>query len=373
MWIRSGRLIYAGAAAVTVLTAALARARAATDAAVPLDDPSRPAANETRPAARKEAVQPVDGRGVKRQGGASPGSAAASPSFPSLPSVTVPPGCPASDTSSESSVGVATMSSARGDHEAGMVLFRQDRFIEAIDLWKSSYFKQCSAHKLLYNISVAYERLGHFRGALQYFEAYIQRAGSTLEPDESQAAKRRLRDLQLKTRIADLSFEAAHRFASLGAGPSNDTPERSRTNAINVSSRASRRSVPEGAARSWSNGSHAGPWPWVVVISGAAASVGGGVSWIVGAKIVADAETKCGSDRLCEHEEDVEQGNRGRRVRDAGVFSVAAGAGLLIGGFTWYLIDGRASPSSTSSPKRSVTLVPEANAHGGALRIEAGF
>ncbi len=77
----------------------------------------------------------------------------------------------------------ADVTAAKGAHEAATRLFERGEHAHAIRIWIAAYRLDCSAHGLLVNIGLAYEKLAQPSNALDAYTTYVERTGSDADPE----------------------------------------------------------------------------------------------------------------------------------------------------------------------------------------------
>jgi tetratricopeptide (TPR) repeat protein len=183
---------------------------------------------------------------------------------------------------------------AKSHHKLAVQALEAKRFQDAADLWTKAYALDCSRPRLFGLLGEAFEGAGDVRSAVAMYELFAERAPTEV-PDDLPPKIHALRVEAEK--LADQEAKAATAAAPAQA------------------SRATVLERPLGIA------------PWVVLASGAAIAVGGGVLVGVGQATVGSAKDGCADPeaRTGCTQEAVDDGERGELLSQIG-------QGLLYGG-----------------------------------------
>ena len=216
---------------------------------------------------------------------------------------------------------------AKGMHKAAEQYYARARYDKAIDSWQEAYGFDCTAHRLLINIGNAHEKLGNTAEAIDAFETYIDRMGSSADPTIVEKVKN-LRDL-----------------ASTQPDP-NPQPDP-------VPQPPPPTPVPQ------PNGGDTGPGaaPWVVVGAGGAVAIVGGIVMGIGIQKEAAAADECperGDGGGCPQEV-ADDGNLGIRMQIGGGVTLGIGLAAAAGGLLWWALT---MPSDGDTATTSLDLGP---------------
>ncbi|HHH31527.1 MAG TPA: tetratricopeptide repeat protein [Polyangiaceae bacterium] len=225
---------------------------------------------------------------------------------------------------------------AKGMHKAAEQYYARARYDKAIDSWQEAYGFDCTAHRLLINIGNAHEKLGNTAEAIEAFETYIERMGSSADPTIIEKVKN-LRDLM-----------------STQPDP-NPNPDP-------VPPPPPPRPVP-------TNGD-GGPGiaPWVVVGAGGAVAVVGAIVMGIGIQKESAAAEECperGDGAVCPQEV-ADDGNLGIRMQIGGGVTLGIGLAAAAGGLLWWALtmpssDGASEGDAVAASLElgPVTVTPE--------------
>ena len=221
---------------------------------------------------------------------------------------------------------------AKGMHAAGKRYYAKGQFEQAIQSWRSAYDFDCTAHPLLINIGNAYEKLGNTAAAIEAFDSYITRSGSSADP--AVVAKRDA----LKQRAAAQPRPKA--TASTRPPPPTTAPA-----APAPPPAAPPPAPPPAAASSVPVG------PLALWIGGGASTVLGAVLLGVGVSDYQSAVAGCDAQRRCPPALEA-RGNRGRIMAPVGGVVMGLGLAAAGAGVVWLLLD-------TDTPQREGTTAPQ--------------
>jgi tetratricopeptide (TPR) repeat protein len=244
----------------------------------------------------------------------------------------------------------AEVAAAKGAFQAGNASFNEADYARAIDYWEDAYRRDCTANPLLLNLARAYELAGRKRQAVVALETFLAREPNSAERDQ---IARRVDVLRKKIADEDAAASSAPQAVPLSDGPTDEpgiTP--GPTDAPGGTQQARR-----------------SPWPWVVVGSGGALILLGGLGYSAGQKKLdeIDASGRCDNPStpeiegrgMCFDNEAVKEGNDARNSMIASGVIAGIGAAAVVGGVIWVILDGRRVASSAlAEPPRRMKLTP---------------
>ncbi|MEY4544455.1 MAG: hypothetical protein RL685_650 [Pseudomonadota bacterium] len=225
----------------------------------------------------------------------------------------------------------------------GQVAFSEGDYQHAAELWHWAYERDCSAHALLLNLATAQELLGRPDLAGTTLRQFNERA-----PDSPYLEANRKRIARLE-RVALAPVRPRRDGAAMACPPS---PAASPS-----------REPHEGSGFSL---------PWLVVASGGAATLLGGIFYVEARYAVRQVSDACGGPEECARLENVLEGERARaRAHTAGWI---AGVGLVAvtGGLVWQLSSGATSSASASS-STPLRLASALGPRQAGLTLSGGF
>lgn len=232
---------------------------------------------------------------------------------------------------------------------AGQVSFNEADYKTAIQYWRDSYKRDCTAHLLLLNLARAHELQGEKREAVLALKTYLDRQPNS--PDKAQI-QRRIENLE-----ASLGGPVAP-VALPDAGLMN--PPTTADGGPTAVPTGTVEPVPTGTTPPVNGPATSRPiTPWFVVGAGGVLTLVGGYLFISGNSKISDAEKVC-PNRQCpavngvltaEGQAAKDEGDTGRsNVKIGGVL---AGVGLLgvAGGLVWQFAFNKpkAAPANTAS------------------------
>jgi tetratricopeptide (TPR) repeat protein len=226
----------------------------------------------------------------------------------------------------------------------GQVAFSEGDYQHAAELWHWAYERDCSAHALLLNLATAQELLGR-----------PDLAGTTLRQFNERAPDSPYLEANRK-RIARLE-----RVALTPVRPRRDT-----------AAKACPAAPPAASPPSQQHGSSGFSLPWLVVASGGAAALLGGIFYVEARYAAGQVSDACGGPDECSRVENVLEGERARaRAQTAGWI---AGVGLVAvtGGLVWQLSSGATSSASAGS-STTLRLASALGPRQAGLTLRGGF
>lgn len=218
---------------------------------------------------------------------------------------------------------------AKGMHKAAEQYYARARYDKAIASWQEAYGFDCTAHRLLINIGNAHEKLGNTAEAIDAFETYIARMGSSADPTIVEKVKN-LREL-------------------VSAKPDpNPQPDP-------VPPPPPPKPVPDSRG-------DGGPGvaPWVVVGVGGAVAIVGGIVMGIGIQKEAAAAEQCperGDGGSCPQEV-ADDGNLGIRMQIGGGVTLGVGLAAAAGGLLWWALTMPSDGDAASLELGPVTVAP---------------
>lgn len=222
---------------------------------------------------------------------------------------------------------------AQGAFEAGSGSYEEADYPKAIMYWRDAYRRDCTAHMLLLNLANAYEKMGDKPGAIHALRTYIERV-----PDDKtrSSLERRIQNLEMQVSTGTETKQDA-------AAPA---PTATETAPPPTATSAPTSDQPPPAKQSIA--------PWIVVGSGAALAIVGGLVYLGGSKKVGDSEDVCGGGRACPNTDEgrqaAEDGDSGRTQMVAGGVVGGIGVVAVAGGLVWHFAFDK--PTSTTQATR---------------------
>jgi tetratricopeptide (TPR) repeat protein len=229
---------------------------------------------------------------------------------------------------------------AKGMHKAAEQYYAKAKYDQAITSWREAYNFDCNAHRLLINVGNAYEKLGNTAKAIEAFDAYVQRLGPNADPT-------------IVEKVANLKALLAQQQKP-PEGNGNDAPPPD----PNPDPNPSPDEPPVDGGDTTTSLA-----PWILVGTGGAVAVVGGVLIGVGFGKVNEAEDRCPTHQDCDNES-TSLGNEGLTLQRVGGVMFGLGLAAVAGGVVWYLIDSGAfsgdDPQAAALPVNvGVAVTPE--------------
>jgi hypothetical protein len=226
----------------------------------------------------------------------------------------------------------ADQKAAKSLFTAGQVSFNEADYKTAIQYWRDSYKRDCTAHLLLLNLARAFELNGDKREAVLALRTYLERQPNA--PDKPQI-QRRIDNLEAQ-QGGPLPQAGADAGVAAAAGDAGALPVA--TGPVSP--------VPTGTSDQ-----PAGPvgprpykyYPWIAVGAGAVLAVVGGSVWLSGSSKYKDAEDKCPTHKDCAPEIP-DQAQTGKNQMWIGGPMFTVGAVALVGGLVWQFALNKPSP-----------------------------
>lgn len=213
----------------------------------------------------------------------------------------------------------AEVAAAKGAFQAGNASFNEADYARAIDYWEDAYRRDCTANPLLLNLARAYELAGRKRQAVVALETFLAREPSSGEKE------------QINRRVEVLKKKIAEEDAAAAVAPPPTTgptppPTIAPTPAAEPGPLAKR-----------------SPGPWIVIGLGGAATIVGTIGYISNKTKIDDLANQCQvpeTHKGCP--DNVERdGNEARKAMTTSAVLAGVGAGVVVGGFVWWALDGR--------------------------------
>lgn len=230
---------------------------------------------------------------------------------------------------------------AKGMHKAAEQYYAKARYERAIESWRDAYGFDCTAHRLLINVGNAYEKLGRTAKAVEAFELYVARMGDAA-------------DSNIIEKVANLRAQLD------SSGPPDPDPVVPNPTPTPVPT-----PVPDPDV---ADDESVGPGPWIVLGTGVAVAIVGGVLLGVGTSQEEDALADC-PNRKCSDQAQIDLGNEGITMQIAGGTMLAVGLVAVAGGLTWYLIGSDAFGTAHLPVQINVGVTPEL----GAVTLSGSF
>jgi hypothetical protein len=237
-----------------------------------------------------------------------------------------PPAC------EESRVTKADRERAHTVFLSGKQFLEEANYDKAISYFKDAYTIDCSVHGILPAIASAYERKGDRREAVRALEEYQKRAPNA---SDHEVIERRIKNLKDQIAQEQPTATASAAAPSFAPSPSAAPPASASAEAANASAAAPANPPPPPEAAGHSAAA------WVLVGIGAAAIVGGGVLFGVGAGDISSAESACPGRVNCKQSV-ADQGNTGRTLEPIGFAVGGVGVAAVVAGLVWHFTE---SPS----------------------------
>lgn len=248
----------------------------------------------------------------------------------------------------------AEVAAAKGAFQAGNASFNEADYARAIDYWEDAYRRDCTANPLLLNLARAYELAGRKRQAVVSLETFLAREPNSGEKD------------QIHRRVEVLKKKIAEEDAAAAAAPPPTTgpPVAPTTGPV-----APAEATPV-AKRS--------PGPWIVIGLGGAATIVGAIGYISNKTKIDDLANQCQvpeTHKGCP--DDVEKdGNEARKAMTTSAVIGGLGAGVVVGGFVWWYLDGKRVARENSLAQgswRRPVVTPVVGPEVAGLTLSGGF
>lgn len=233
----------------------------------------------------------------------------------------------------------ADQKAAKSLFTAGQVSFNEADYKTAIQYWRDSYKRDCTAHLLLLNLARAFELNGDKREAVSALKTYLDRQPNA--PDKPQI-QRRIENLE-----AQLGGPVPQGASDAGAG----TPMAGDAGVGPLPTGTSVEPIPTGTAGQVPGVPTARPYksyPWIMVGAGAVLAIIGGSVWMSGNSKYKDAEAKCPTHTNCDPDVP-DQADTGKSQMWIGGPVFITGAVALAGGLVWQMAFNKPKPVGTAS------------------------
>jgi hypothetical protein len=261
----------------------------------------------------------------------------------------------------------ADTEAAHGAYMAGKGSFDEADYTRAINYFKDAYRRDCTKNELLVIVARAYELQGNRREAVHALETYLERV-----PTAQDAEVQRRHIANLKRELSEQAAASASASASVAPTASPNA------SAAPSASAAPTATAPEPVASSapppTADKGHSIA-PWVVVIAGGAALVGGSGLYGVGTGQVSSAESVCGANHQCPGtsagQSALSQGNSGRTEETVGVVVGSVGLAAVAAGLIWHFVE-RTGPADQKAARHPVVTPQVAPGYAG-LGLSARF
>jgi hypothetical protein len=248
----------------------------------------------------------------------------------------------------------ADTEAAHGAYMAGKGSFDEADYTRAINYFKDAYRRDCTKNELLVIVARAYELQGNRREAVHALETYLERVPTA---QDAEVQRRHIANLK-----RELSEQAAASASAASVAPTASAT----ASAAPSASAAPAATAPEPAASSAPPSGEKGHSiaPWVVVIAGGAALVGGTILYGVGMGQVSSAESVCGTNHECPGtsagQSALSQGNSGRTDETVGVIVDSVGLAAIAAGLIWHFVErtGPADQKAALHPVVTPQLAP---------------
>jgi tetratricopeptide (TPR) repeat protein len=241
----------------------------------------------------------------------------------------------------------ADSDAAHSKYLAGKVDYDEAKYDAAIAQFREAYERDCTKHDLLIIISRAYELKGDREEAIRALEVYLERV-----PDSPDAVAHQNRLKNMKDAVA----------ARPAPGATSDTTSAPPEDTIAPPP------VAEPRERS--------VLPWVVVGTGAAAMIAGGIVHALRPELPENCRPpEAGVCRPREDgslEDDKERAGRWRTMPVIGTSLLVAGGVLVVGGLLWHFLE-PTGPSEDQASSTKPRLRPEAAPGYGGLSFSGLF
>ncbi len=233
----------------------------------------------------------------------------------------------------------------------GKRFFDEADYGSAIHNFVDAYKLDCTKTELLTIIARANELSGDRAEAVHALETYLVRV-QNLAPEERAQIQRRIDNLKIQV--------AAAQAPSAGPAPTTIAPAVAPAPPPSVTAPEPPPPPPE--AR------HHGAGPWVLTGLGAAAIVGGGVTWLIGHGKYTAALKACGNTNTCPAgSPEISDGNTGHTLMWVGGGVFLGGVGLAGIGIIWHFLE------PTGQVQSKAMIVPEVGPGYGGASIAGRF
>jgi hypothetical protein len=232
-----------------------------------------------------------------------------------VPSVARADGAPAYPPACEDSkVSSTDRERAHDLFKLGKQFLAESSYDKAIAMFRESYGIGCNVHEILTIIATAYERKGDRVEAVRALEEYLRRIPNASDRD---VIERRIKNLR----------------EQMGPQPSTTVtpvPVSATTSPVSVTTPPPAEAPPERSVA-----------PWIVVGTGGALLVTGGVLFGVGMGQVKSAENVCGKDHQCPpgDTDNVNKGKSGQTLQTVGLIVGGVGLAAAAFGLVWHLTE----------------------------------
>jgi hypothetical protein len=234
----------------------------------------------------------------------------------------------------------ADQKAAKSLFTAGQVSFNEADYKTAIQYWRDSHKRDCTAHLLLLNLARAFELNGDKREAVLALRTYLERQPNAADGPQIQ---RRIDNLEAQLGAA----------AQVGTGdPTGPTAVPGGDGGVQPSPTGTVSPAPTETGEPPAGPTGARPYsfyPWIAVGAGGVLAVIGGVVYGAGSGKVSDAEKTC-PDRKCpataEGQAAQDTGDTGRSQMTTGGVMLGVGAAALVGGLVWQFAFNNPKPLS---------------------------
>jgi hypothetical protein len=239
---------------------------------------------------------------------------------------------------------------AKGAHKEATDYNARGDYDKAIQYWHAAYGFDCTAHKILLNIALAYEKKGDKAAAVATYQVYLERAN------------------QKDPEYANIPEKVANLKAAIAAAQSNPTPQEPTTGPTG----------PVGPRQLGKPGERPyGIKPWILVAGGGVFVIVGGILAPVGYSAISSAELACPTHVGCTPDV-ASQGNTGRLEVGLGWTAIVVGAAAVGGGLVWQFVlnkpgSGGPTQGATLGPLAHVDVAPVIAPKQGGLALSGSF